>query len=187
MPESHGFRLGLGDPALELVATLGGRRREPFERLATPRDLSRWLQLTGLADGAECTDRELLEAQRLREAIYRLIDAARAGRLPAPADLDRVNRWARRPAPSPQLDATLRLERRGTGPCPAALAGVARAAVELVAGPDLHRIRNCADPGCSLMFIDRSRPGRRKWCSMQRCGNRAKTARYRAHRRKASP
>jgi predicted RNA-binding Zn ribbon-like protein len=32
------------------------------------------------------------------------------------------------------------------------------------------------------MFIDRSRPGRRRWCSMERCGNRDKTARYRQRR-----
>jgi predicted RNA-binding Zn ribbon-like protein len=184
---SPDFRLGLGDPALEFVATLAGRRREPLDRLATPGDLSRWLELAGLADGAGCTAGQLREARRLREAIYRLVEAARAGRRPAAADVDLVNRWARRPTPSPQLDARLRLRRRGPGPCPAALARLARSAVELVSGPELHRIRNCADPGCSLMFIDRSRPGRRRWCSMQRCGNRAKTARYRAHRRKASP
>jgi predicted RNA-binding Zn ribbon-like protein len=34
------------------------------------------------------------------------------------------------------------------------------------------------------MFIDHSRPGRRRWCSMERCGNRAKTARYRQRRRR---
>ena len=30
-----------------------------------------------------------------------------------------------------------------------------------------------------LAARDRSRPGRRRWCSMERCGNRDKTARYR--------
>ena len=42
----------------------------------------------------------------------------------------------------------------------------------LRAGPD--RIRRCAGRGCVLRFYDASRGGRRQWCSMAGCGNRAK-------------
>jgi len=38
------------------------------------------------------------------------------------------------------------------------------------------RIRSCS--GCRWLFVDRSRPGRRKWCSMKDCGNRAKVHRH---------
>jgi predicted RNA-binding Zn ribbon-like protein len=181
----HDFRLGLGHPVLEFLATLARRRDEPRERLAAPDDLSRWLDATGLATGARCDQEALEGARELREALYRVIAAAREQRLPTADDVRLVNEWARRPAPSPQLDRSLRVRSDGPDPCHAALAQLARAAVELVAGRDLQRIRNCADPGCSLMFIDRSRPGRRRWCSMERCGNRDKTARYR-HRRRRS-
>ena len=30
-----------------------------------------------------------------------------------------------------------------------------------------------------LLFVDQSRPGSRRWCSMQRCGNLAKVRSYR--------
>ena len=73
----------------------------------------------------------------------------------------------------------------GADPCHAALTELARGAIELVAGPELPRIRDCADPSCSLMFIDHSPPGRRRWCSMERCGNRAKTKSYRRRSRGA--
>lgn len=44
------------------------------------------------------------------------------------------------------------------------------------------RIRAC--PNCRWLFCDTSRGGRRKWCSMQDCGNRDKVRRhYRRHRR----
>ncbi|HEV8279312.1 MAG TPA: CGNR zinc finger domain-containing protein [Streptosporangiaceae bacterium] len=33
------------------------------------------------------------------------------------------------------------------------------------------RIRQCAGPACSLVFGNTSRPGRRRWRSMERCGN----------------
>lgn len=181
--DRHEFRLGLGHLALEFAATLAGRFGTEDERLQRPGDLNRWLSLSGLADDAHC-DRELLEeAHELREAIYRLLTQRRAGERPAAPDRDILNAWARRPARAPQLEANGQLTWAGPDPCRAALAQVARAAIELVAGPDLARVRNCANPVCSLLFIDQSRPGRRRWCSMERCGNREKTAHYRQRRR----
>jgi predicted RNA-binding Zn ribbon-like protein len=180
------FRLGLGHPVLEFLATLAGRHRQPAERLAATDDLTRWLTLTGLAPDAGCTPQQLAGARDLREAIYRLLQAARTGRRPATRDISIVNEWARRPRPVPQLGAALRVHRRRPDPCTAALAELAASAIDLISGPEPARIRNCADPTCSLMFIDRSRPGRRRWCSMERCGNRAKTARYRKHRSRQS-
>jgi predicted RNA-binding Zn ribbon-like protein len=179
------FRFGLGHPALEFVATRAGRHREPLERLARPDDLTRWLQLSELAHKARC-DEELLErARELREAIYRALTRARGGQAPSRKDLRLLNEWARQPAPTPQLTPRLQLATSSPDPCRAALAALARGAIELIAGPALSRIRNCANPSCSLMFIDHSRPGRRRWCSMEGCGNRAKTARYRQRRRRA--
>ena len=185
-PELQEFRFGLGHPALEFLATLAFRIGEPLERLATPVDLSRWLEQAGFAGAARCDDELLAEAQALRESIYRVIDAARGGRRPRSSDVTLINEWAGSPTPSPQLDTALRRTWLGPDPAHAALAQLAGSAIELVSGPKLARVSNCANPSCSLLFIDHSRPGRRRWCSMERCGNRAKTARYRRHRRQVS-
>jgi predicted RNA-binding Zn ribbon-like protein len=40
------------------------------------------------------------------------------------------------------------------------------------------RIRGCANPDCVLWFLDTSRPGTRRWCSMAACGNRDKAVRH---------
>jgi len=179
------FRFGLGHLALEFLATLANRFDDPLDRLRTPRDLEQWLLHAEIACGVRCDDALLADARGLREAIYRSVDAARHHRQLTPGDFELVNRWARLPPPAPQLDSQLRLTWTGPQPAHAALARLAGAAVELLAGPDLARVRDCARPGCSLLFIDHSRPGRRRWCSMQRCGNRAKTAHYRQRRRPA--
>jgi predicted RNA-binding Zn ribbon-like protein len=51
----------------------------------------------------------------------------------------------------------------------------------ITARPD--RIRQCAHPRCVLWFLDTSRNGSRRWCSMAGCGNRAKALQhYRRHR-----
>lgn len=46
----------------------------------------------------------------------------------------------------------------------------------------LDRLKACADPDCRWIFLDRSKPGSRRWCSSTGCGNRQKTRAYRARR-----
>jgi len=60
-----------------------------------------------------------------------------------------------------------------------ARAAVAGTFAEFLAGPDVGRLRICANEGCREIFIDRSPTGRRRWCTMRTCGNRAKAARHR--------
>jgi predicted RNA-binding Zn ribbon-like protein len=61
------------------------------------------------------------------------------------------------------------------------LASIARSAAELIAEGPGAPVRRCANPRCELYFYDDSRTGRRRWCSMATCGNRAKVA---AHSRR---
>ena len=44
---------------------------------------------------------------------------------------------------------------------------------------ELSRVRRCADPRCRRVFQDETKNGRRRWCDMATCGNRAKAARHR--------
>jgi len=56
---------------------------------------------------------------------------------------------------------------------------VESAADALVRG-ELSRVHRCAaEPPCPRVFLDTSRNGRRRWCDMKSCGNRAKAARHR--------
>lgn len=50
-------------------------------------------------------------------------------------------------------------------------------AVELL-GDRPDRVRSCEHEDCTLWFYDTSKAGRRRWCSMERCGNRAKVRRH---------
>jgi predicted RNA-binding Zn ribbon-like protein len=65
---------------------------------------------------------------------------------------------------------------------------VARAAADLLTGPDLRRVKRCA--GCPWLFLDQSKNSSRRWCDMNDCGTHAKIQRYvarRAARRAAAP
>jgi CGNR zinc finger protein/putative stress-induced transcription regulator len=63
-----------------------------------------------------------------------------------------------------------------------ALSTLAREMIELLSGPFSGRIRECASGDCPLVFVDTSRPGARRWCAMERCGNRHKLRALRARR-----
>lgn len=55
---------------------------------------------------------------------------------------------------------------------------IAWRAGELFASADLDRLRCCANPACGWFFIDGSKNNSRRWCSMNECGDRAKSKRY---------
>jgi predicted RNA-binding Zn ribbon-like protein len=173
------FRFG-GRLSLDLVWTLAQRSWAPAELLATPQALGRWLVAVGLLDQPPAVPAELLDQARvLREAIYRAA-RARIGRAALPADdVTIINQKALLPPLVPQLAADGHIARTAAEPAAAALATIAWDAVDLLANADPSRLRECARPGCSLLFVDTSRPGQRQWCSMARCGSAVNSSRYR--------
>jgi predicted RNA-binding Zn ribbon-like protein len=61
------------------------------------------------------------------------------------------------------------------------LAPLAHSTAILFAGENRERVRRCGQ--CVLHFMDTSKKGTRRWCSMQLCGNRLKVAAYAARHR----
>ncbi len=59
------------------------------------------------------------------------------------------------------------------------LVPVIESAADALVQGDLPRIHRCANPRCNRVFFDASRNGKRRWCEMATCGNRAKAARHR--------
>src|SRR6266550_5020003 len=64
-----------------------------------------------------------------------------------------------------------------------ARATIASSLANFLAQDDPHRLHTCANDECREVFIDRSPTGRRRWCDMRICGNRAKVARHRSRTR----
>jgi predicted RNA-binding Zn ribbon-like protein len=181
--DKYDFRFRGGRLCLDFAATLGGRYRGGVERLRTQADLGRWFRLAlSLDHDVPTTAQSVAGAYELREAIYRLVHPKTRER-PSIVDIDVVNAWAARPGFVSELSSDARsVTLRSDSTAEAGLATVARDAVDLLSGPWLDRVRECAFPDCSLMFVDTSRPGQRQWCEMKSCGNRFKV---RQHRSKA--
>ncbi|MEW2375810.1 ABATE domain-containing protein [Micromonospora sp. NPDC047812] len=193
-PEGTRYLFDPGALCLELLTTGGPGALARYEVLHRPRDLADWLALSRLRlDPArvEVAADELVAARRLRDALWRLVCVRTGARPPAgdpatfdatPDDLDTLNRAAAGVPLAPQLapDGARAWALPATGGQP--LASIARDAVDLFTGPYRDRIRECATHDCYLVFVDTSRPGRRRWCAMERCGNRHKVRSLRARR-----
>ena len=184
-PSDLEFHFSSGRVCLDMLASVGSRSGAAFERWRRGQDLARWCVEAGLLDrGPDVTEADLEAARALREALYRTVQARRHERVPGRGDIDLLNEWAARPPPAPQLgpDGCSKLQASG-GTLETALATVARDAIDLLTGPQVGRIRECAEDSCSVLFVDASRPGKRRWCSMNRCGNKVKKAAFRKRER----
>ncbi len=172
------------DLCLEFANTRYWRGQDaPTETLNAPEDLAAWTVANGGPKLAKPpARREFEHALELRELVHRLFDAHAQGKAPATRDVESLNS-ALSEAPA---RTTLKRERGGyawdvdmrSGTALALLAPVLWTAGDLLAGAKLDRVRRCANPECGWLFLDDSRAGKRRWCSMQSCGNRAKARRH---------
>ncbi|GAA3038520.1 CGNR zinc finger domain-containing protein [Kitasatospora sp. NPDC058063] len=173
-----------GHPALDFAATLRARRTVRFEMFVTPERLNAWYLDCGLVDTITPGDEhDVREATTVREAIYRLVTNRRLDEAFDREALAVLNAAARKPPVTPQLTMT---GRHNEATPEQALATVARQAVELLSGPDVPLMKECGNPECTRVYIDRSRGMRRQWCGMESCGNKIKAAAYRARKKTPS-
>ncbi|MFE9248902.1 CGNR zinc finger domain-containing protein [Streptomyces sp. NPDC007088] len=172
-----------GNPALDFAATLRARRSTRFEMFASPDRLDAWYLESGVVDSVSPAGQSDVElATSVREAVYELVTARRLGEEFGEAALAALNDAARKPAAAPQLT---RAGRWTAATQEEALATVAREAVEVLSGPDVPLLKECGNPECTRVYIDRSRGMRRQWCGMESCGNKIKAAAYRARKKTA--
>jgi predicted RNA-binding Zn ribbon-like protein len=166
------------DLCLEFANTRCWRgQATPTEMLNGPADLAAWAKTSKAP-----STKEFEQAIALREAIYRLFDAQAQGKAVPSRDLEALNDAL---AHAPARKA-LKRTRAGyewevdgkSGTAFGLLAPVLWSAGDLLAGPQLARVRRCANLECGWLFLDDSRAGRRRWCSMSACGNRAKARRH---------
>jgi predicted RNA-binding Zn ribbon-like protein len=165
------------DFANTLEATHAGQPHQ--DHLRTPADLVTWARRVD-ALPQPSAPRNLDAALALRAAIHAVFTAVATGDAPPPRQL-RTLLAAHATAVAegrlvPGDPYTWEWKRQDP------LWPVAVAAVDLLRDPDrLARVKRCAQ--CSWLFVDRSRNGSRRWCSMGECGAQVKMRRYRAARR----
>ncbi|MFJ1707796.1 CGNR zinc finger domain-containing protein [Kitasatospora sp. NPDC088346] len=150
-----------GTPVNDLLADLDGYRI--------------WLAANGLAERCPADRESLAAVLTVRTALGELVDAADRQQSAPPDGLNRVLARGRLRRRLTEAGPEQSVEVDGDQWLAAWLA--ADNYLELL-GQGAHRIKACAHPSCILHFFDTSQNGRRRWCSMAVCGNRAKAARH---------
>jgi predicted RNA-binding Zn ribbon-like protein len=191
------------DLCLEFVNTRYWRGSDPStETLNAPSDLLGWCASNRVhlpetvAEVAEHwrahpeeAGEALQQSVEIREAIHCVFAEVATGRRPGAEVLAPLNQALSqapgRTALQPSDDGLAWTLPQMQTSVPALLASVLWSAGDLMMSGRLDRVRRCANDKCQWLFLDDSRGGTRRWCTMSSCGNRAKAHRHYA-RKKAS-
>jgi predicted RNA-binding Zn ribbon-like protein len=195
----HHHEMSLGD-TFDFLNTIELDSGSLVDRFATFDDAASWLigrgichdnkGSAGLRKGG-VSERDALDRIRtVRGALRELSDAVVNARPADPAALAEVNR-----AIHARERIELVAERDGVSighshvgdPLDDALARLADPLVAEIQSGNADRVRICDNDTCRWLFYDESRAGRRRWCDMATCGNRAKAARHRARAKAGTP
>lgn len=187
------------DLAFEFLNTRELEQGVLVDRLTSAEDALDWIVGQGLvhdvaasSERARLTsdparaERVLENVRAVRDALREIADAVTESRAPDVAAVRMVNS-ALRARPVDELvviDGVVRLSHgHAEDPFAEALARLAEPIVEEISEGHPERLRVCANDTCRWVFFDSSRSGRRRWCDMTTCGNRAKAARHRARQK----
>jgi predicted RNA-binding Zn ribbon-like protein len=181
-------------PCLDFVNTEIIARGERVDLLSGFADLVRWLQAASLLTAAEARTAEkrwedssegnaaFKDAVSLRRSLRVMAERLAAGKLPDRGSIEAINRpLASRPIYR-QLElkgskVVSRLQARSESARHLCVP-IAESAAWLLEHGDMSLLRRCENPDCILFFYDTTKNKRRRWCSMDACGSRAKAAAY---------
>ncbi len=185
LPTTRDFQFISGSIALDFVNTVGNRLGTKRDYFQSADDVNRWARLAGLISEGESlrlTAKQVRRIRAVREGLYaifrRLVarprvtrqGIARLNTMLGSISLNRRLLWAK---------GKVNWESKVLVRDPMSmLAPILLNAAEVLVTGAFQKVRQCADKNCGWLFLDASQAGKRRWCSMSDCGNRAKARRH---------
>ena len=187
------------ETAFDFLNTLELENGALVERLTSLDTAATWLAdaavapdattITGLARSVADRDALLRRLITARTALRDVAHAVAHEEAPPRSAIDEVNRTlaGRERIELVAADDGVRLGHSHVGDAvDDLLARIAGAIVREIGSGHEDRIRICDNETCRWIFFDESRGGRRRWCDMASCGNRAKARRHRARQKEST-
>ena len=184
------------ETAFDFLNTLELENGALVERLTSLDTAARWLAdaavvpdatvIAGLGRSTAASDAALERLVTARTALRDVAHAVAHEEAPPRRAIDEVNRAlaSRERLELVASDDGVRLGHSHVGDAiDDVLARIAEPIVREIGNGHDDRIRICANDTCRWIFYDESRAGRRRWCDMATCGNRAKAQRHRARQK----
>ena len=188
--QRDGFYFLGNHPALDFLNTRLDDRGVPVELLPDSHAVARWLAAAGVIHDAESVSRHWTETPaqilRFREHLRKAVIRIEEGWPPSASFIHEINAHLANFPAIRELTASSPHTRNSrwqlTSKIDSALGPLAEFAADLLATTaDPSRLRKC--DACMIHFLDTSKKGTRRWCSMALCGNRAKVAAYTGRQR----
>jgi predicted RNA-binding Zn ribbon-like protein len=170
--------------AIDFINTQVIQNGDHVDLLIDEASVVRWAQ-----EGDRCFDGklkadELSTVKALRTSLREIVQTKIEEHSVTQESLANVNRHLADHAPHKLLqfnddngEFELLPDKRA-GSLQALLAELAYEGAQLLTSNQAPYIKSCSNPECVLLFLDTSRTRKRRWCSMEICGNRAKAAKY---------
>lgn len=175
-----------GDLALDFVNTAEGRGGPlAGDALGSAADLRAWGRRVGVIGQRTGADDEsdLARAIEARELLYALFSARAQDRPAAPELLAAFSGLAAEAYAAGSLKAAARGGGLEWSWDPSRVSSVRHAVVvsaaELLGAAQPQRLKQCPGDHCGWFFLDTTKRGNRRWCSMSTCGQEAKNLRRR--------
>jgi len=176
-----------GHAALDFLNTVSdvGKSRQDT-RLENWNDYQGWVAAAGIEQFESFSALKtshpvtLAKIHELREVSYSILHALTAGNTPNANVLGKLQTFikdAYRSAGLTVIDGEFRWRSRKNDRNQH-LHRLVLLIDDLLRGGELHMLRECGR--CTWLFLDTGRGQGRKWCDMRKCGNRAKSERFRS-------
>lgn len=196
-PYAETFRCPGGALCLDFCNSgQGYRSPRAAEWIVTFDDLVAWLEAAGaiaqkqaarFRDAAVKSPAAAAEVQaraiRLREALYRVLEAKTKDQAARHEDLASIEAEDARVKPFTRLTWNGETYSWSLDPSTsildAAMQPIVESAVRLLASDKLSRLGRCGNETCFWLFLDETRNRSRRWCEMASCGNLLKVRRHR--------
>ena len=179
-----------GTPSLNLINTIHDRTKDVLsDYLQRPSDLTAWAMKAGAGDPSSIRAIEsrlklnaregtaaLRRTRELRELLYRMFYAITQNQKISQRDLTEFNTNVRNVESNVvlkhQQGRYVELWSFDDGDIRSILAPIIKDAHRLLLSDKLPRIKRC--PNCGWLFLDTTKNGKRRWCSMKNCGSNVK-------------
>lgn len=186
MMNSTGGPLVEGNLALDLVNTEEIRRGIRRDFISSAEEFSLWLTTEELAGAVShvqlpfevevWSSDDLERVHEVRSEVRELLERVAEGGQLDSGMIRRLESYTEQAPYTLRLHEGRVLQVPVGKPVERLCSLVAGEILELIGQGKIEYLRRCANPNCLFMFVDES--GRRKWCSMKRCGNRMKVMKH---------
>ena len=167
--------------AVDFVNTVACRACRTSDGLASPEEFARWNQAHPGLPHFLAVNSSLEELRILRDELRETFQTQSESKPPNSRSLTRLNRTLR--GFRTHLRARYSEGRWRFDEVPEVMtpdqqwmSAMARAATELLGGPQAEKLRKCQAPDCDHFLVSRMRG--QLWCSPTGCGNRVRVARH---------